>query len=84
MVLYLIPRQYSTTAHYKKSAFKARFAGKDITLNKEKADIINQEASSVKNGRKRQRNNTFSATNRQKVKRARYKACNKPYNISRC
>jgi hypothetical protein len=67
----------------RRSAFKARFADKDITLDKEKANIINQEASSVKNGRKRQRANTFSVTNRQKVKRAYYKACDKPYNISK-
>jgi hypothetical protein len=68
----------------RESAFKARFAGKDITPDKEEANTTNQRANSVKNGRKRQRANTFSATNRQKVKRVRYKACDKPHNISRC
>jgi hypothetical protein len=68
----------------KKSAFKARFAGKDVTPDKEKANITNQEASSVGNGQKRQRANTSFVTDRQKVKRARCKACDKPHNISRC
>jgi hypothetical protein len=67
----------------RESAFKARFAGEDITPDEEEADTINQGASSVRNSRKRQRANTFSATDRQKVKKARYKACDKPYNISR-
>jgi hypothetical protein len=67
----------------RKSAFKARFSGENITLNKEKANITNQEASSVRNGQKKQRANTFSATDRQKVKRAYYKACDKLYNISK-
>jgi hypothetical protein len=67
----------------KKSAFEARFAGEDITLNKEEANTTNQGASSVRNSRKRQRANTFSVTNQQKVKKARYKACDKLYNISR-
>jgi hypothetical protein len=66
------------------SAFKARFAGEDVTPDKEKADITNQGASSVGNGRKRQRANTSSATDRQKVKRARCKACDKSHNISKC
>jgi hypothetical protein len=65
------------------SAFKARFAGEDVTPNKEEADTTNQGASSVGNGQKRQRANTFFATDRQKVKRACYKACDKPYDISR-
>jgi hypothetical protein len=51
------------TPTIKKSAFKARFAGKDITLNKEETNITNQGASSVENGRKRQRANTSFATN---------------------
>jgi hypothetical protein len=71
------------TPTVKRSAFKARFAGKDITPDKEEANTTNQGASSVGNGRKRQRANTSSATNRQKVKRARCKACDKPHNISR-
>jgi hypothetical protein len=58
--------------------------GKDITLNKKKANTINQEANNIRNGRKRQRANTFFATNRQKVKRARYKACDKSHNINKC
>jgi hypothetical protein len=68
----------------KGSAFEARFAGEDITPDKEEADTTNQGASSVGNGQKRQRANTSSVTDRQKVKRARYKACDKPHNISRC
>jgi hypothetical protein len=68
----------------RESAFEARFIGKDITPNKEKANTINQGASSLENSRKRQRANTSFVTDRQKVKRARYKACDKPYNISRC
>jgi hypothetical protein len=68
----------------RESAFKARFAGEDVTSDEEEADTTNQEASSVGNGQKRQRANTSSATDRQKVKRARYKACDKPYNISKC
>jgi hypothetical protein len=68
----------------KGNAFKARFAGEDITPNEEKANTTNQGASNVRNGRKRQRANTSSATDRQKVKRARYKACDKLYNISKC
>jgi hypothetical protein len=68
----------------KRSAFKARFAGKDVTPDEKEADTTNQGASSVRNGRKRQRTNTSSATNRQKVKKARYKACDKPHNISKC
>jgi hypothetical protein len=66
------------------SAFEARIAGEDITLNEKKANTTNQRASSIGNGRKRQRANTSFATDRQKVKRARYKACDKPHNISRC
>jgi hypothetical protein len=66
------------------SAFEARFAGENITLNKEEADTTNQGASSVGNSQKRQRANTSSATDRQKVKRARYKACDKPHDINRC
>jgi hypothetical protein len=48
----------------KKSAFKARFAGEDITLNKKEANITNQRVSSIKNSQKRQRANTFFITNR--------------------
>jgi hypothetical protein len=68
----------------RRSAFKARFAGKDITPDKEEANTTNQGASNVGNSQKRQRANTSSATDRQKVKRARYKACDKPHNISKC
>jgi hypothetical protein len=68
----------------RRSAFEARFAGEDITPDKEEADTTNQEASSVGNSRKRQRANTSFATDRQKVKRARCKACDKPHNISKC
>jgi hypothetical protein len=57
---------------------------KDITLNKKEANTTNQGANNVENSQKRQRANTSFATNRQKVKKARYKACDKPYNISRC
>jgi hypothetical protein len=52
------------TPTIRKSAFKARFAGEDITPNKEEADTTNQGANSVGNGQKRQRANTSSATNR--------------------
>jgi hypothetical protein len=65
------------------SAFEARFAGEDITPDKEETDTTNQGASSVGNSQKRQRANTFSTTDRQKVKRVCYKACDKPYNISK-
>jgi hypothetical protein len=37
----------------KGSAFEARFAGKDVTPDKEEADTTNQGVSSVVNGRKR-------------------------------
>jgi hypothetical protein len=68
----------------KRSAFKARFADKDITPNKEEANTINQRASSIRNCQKRQRANTFFIINRQKVKRICYKTCDKPHNISKC
>jgi hypothetical protein len=71
------------TPTIKGNAFKARFAGEDVTPDKEKANTTNQGANSVGNSRKRQRANTSSATDRQKVKKARCKACDKPHNISR-
>jgi hypothetical protein len=57
------------------SVFKATFVSEDITPDKKEADIINQGASNIRNSQKRQCANTFFATNRQKVKRAHYKAC---------
>jgi hypothetical protein len=50
------------TLTIKGSAFKARFAGKDVTLDKEEANITNQGANSVGNSQKRQRANTSFAT----------------------
>jgi hypothetical protein len=68
----------------KESAFKARFVGKDITPNKKKANTTNQEANNIRNSQKRQRANISFATNRQKVKKARYKTCDKSHNINKC
>jgi hypothetical protein len=68
----------------KESAFKARFVSKNVTLDKEEANTTNQKASNIRNSQKRQRTNTSFATDRQKVKRARYKTYDKPHNISRC
>jgi flagellar biosynthesis regulator FlaF len=78
------PGSVAQTPTVRGSAFEARFAGEDVTPDEEEADTTNQGASSVGNGRKRQRANTSSATDRQKVKRARCKACDKPHDISRC
>jgi hypothetical protein len=55
----------------------------NVTPDEEEANTTNQGASNIRNSQKRQRANTSFITDCQKVKRARYKAYNKLYNISK-
>jgi len=66
------------------SAFETSFAGENANPEREEADTTNQGASSAENSRKRQRAPTSATNDRQKAKRARCKACDRPHDISRC
>jgi hypothetical protein len=66
------------------SAFKTSFAGENVNPEREEANTTNQGASSVENSQKRQRTPTSATNDRQKAKRARYKACDRPHDILRC